>query len=90
MATFKDDWVGRLTDFDGRYHDTPDQNQLIQHGGSLCGGTSGSPMFRVDGKVVAVSSSTLGDEPTDGGPTAVPSASEIAFAIRIDAVQEFI
>lgn len=56
QATFKDGWVGRITNYRLEQDAFP-QARFIQHSASLTQGTSGSPMFTPDGKVVAMMAS---------------------------------
>lgn len=56
QATFKDGWVGRLTDYKGQTSG-PADTRLIQHSASVTGGCSGSPLFTADGKVIAIHNS---------------------------------
>lgn len=92
LATFKDGWVGRITDYHGKAARFT-ANHLIQHSASLSGGTSGSPMFAADGVVVAINNGGLGqnvvvqDATGATGIAETVSASEIGFAIRIDVVR---
>ncbi|NRA37391.1 MAG: FHA domain-containing protein [Planctomycetes bacterium] len=83
VATFKEGWLGRLTDYDGQQSN---RNTLIQHSASLSGGTSGSPMFNENGIVIGMSSSSMTSTFQLGKvrSKAVLSAAEIAYAIRID------
>jgi S1-C subfamily serine protease len=87
-ATFKDGWIGRITDFQDRVADHASA-QWIQHSASLSGGTSGSPMFTSDGLVVAVNNSGIDyhvQVANSGGTNAVrtPSAAQIGHAVRVD------
>lgn len=92
QATFKDGWVGRITNY--RFENDDQQfSKYIQHSASLSPGTSGSPMFNLKGEVIAVNSGTLQIESdltieVDGRKQTTtvtnPSAAEIAFAIRVD------
>lgn len=90
LATFKQGWVGRVSDYDGVTKSTR-ENVLIQHSASLSSGTSGSPIFNQDGLVIAVSSSSMTSSFKVGHlrTRELLSAAEIAFAIRIDELQRF-
>ncbi len=94
LATFKDGWIGRMTDYKSstaRFEDA----RYIQHSASLTGGTSGSPMFTKDGKVVAMNNATqevILQTSSRGGTVEkarFASAAQIAFAIRIDELTTF-
>lgn len=96
IATFKDGWVGRITNYQGNAA-RPPTSHLIQHSASLSGGTSGSPMFASDGVVVAINNGGLGqtvvvaDQVTgDTGIAETVSAAEIGFAIRIDELRDLL
>ncbi|MHC4473066.1 MAG: FHA domain-containing protein [Planctomycetota bacterium] len=90
LATFKDGWIGRITDYDGAAADAA-QARYIQHSASLSGGTSGSPMFGADGKVVAINHAGMDyvvkvrtPDAAGSGEVQTPSAAEIGYAIRAD------
>jgi S1-C subfamily serine protease len=94
LATFKDGWIGRMTDYKSstaRFEDA----HYIQHSASLTGGTSGSPMFTKDGKVVAMNNATqevILQSSSQSGKVEkarFASAAQIAFAIRIDELSSF-
>lgn len=92
LATFKDGWVGRITDFENQVAEF-DSSWFIQHSASLSGGTSGSPMFTREGYVVALNNSGLDVRLTgtaDVQLARTPSASEIGRAIRVDLLQELL
>jgi S1-C subfamily serine protease len=86
LATFKVGMVSAITDF-GRATAPFEGSRFIQHSASLSGGTSGSPMFDAEGRVVALNNSGL-EVPLSGVRT--PSASEIGFAIRVDLLRELL
>lgn len=95
LATFKDGWVGQITDFQLKPAQFP-QAVFIQHSASVSHGTSGSPLFNTQGKVVAVNNSGrdiefLGDHDDENGEKIARSAhpAEISRAIRIDVLEEF-
>jgi S1-C subfamily serine protease len=88
LATFKTGWVGRITGYDLARADHA-AGKLLQHSASLSGGTSGSPMFTADGKVVALNNGGLDQQVvvkqgSSQGVVRTPSAAEIGFAIRVD------
>lgn len=80
QATFKDGWIGRILNFNLEAADFADST-FIQHSASLSGGTSGSPVFTADGKVIAVHNS---GRDVQGQVDRTPSAAQICFAIRVD------
>lgn len=90
VATFKQGWIGRITDYEGKIQDDT-ANVLIQHSASLSGGTSGSPLFTHSGQVVAISSSSMTSSFKVGSlrTRQVLSAAQIAFAVRIDELRRF-
>ena len=63
----------------------------IQHSASLTGGTSGSPMFTADGKVVALNNSSLDIVVPRGAQKTITtkSAAQIGYAIRVDELRRF-
>ncbi len=77
IATFKDGWIGRLTNYELE-PPCPGDPVIIQHSASLSGGTSGSPMFTAKGTVVALN---------NGGHQ--ERSAEIGFAIRADELKRF-
>lgn len=96
QATFKDGWVGRILDFGGGRADFA-SSRFIQHSASTSGGTSGSPLFTRDGHVVAVHNSgvelhvkTKSESGAAEGEARTPSASQIAYGIRVDLLRELI
>lgn len=91
LATFKQGWIGRVSNYSG-VQVTADKNVLIQHSASLSSGTSGSPIFTKNGKVIAVSSSSMTSSFKVGSVRTreLLSAAQIAFAVRIDELQSFI
>lgn len=52
-ATFGQGIVGRVTKLDGRIGSF-ERSHLVQHSAFTSGGTSGSPIFNTDGKVIAI------------------------------------
>jgi S1-C subfamily serine protease len=94
QATFKDGWIGRILDFQSKRASFA-TSHWIQHSASLSGGTSGSPMFTRDGKVVALNNSgktlfvkTNGQGASETERMANPA--EIGFAIRVDLLRELL
>lgn len=95
VATFKDGWVGQITDFSLKPADW-EQSVFIQHSASVSHGTSGSPLFNTQGKVVAINNSGkdiefLGSHDENGRKSIARSAhpAEISRGIRIDVLQKF-
>jgi S1-C subfamily serine protease len=81
-ATFMEGVIGRITTLDGRAGALGD-SKLIQHSAFTSGGTSGSPIFDVDGHVVAVN--TGGYMEASGEATRpLPGYN---FAMRVDLVE---
>jgi S1-C subfamily serine protease len=90
VATFKDGWIGQITNYQGEVAEFRG-NTRIQHSASLTGGTSGSPMFTADGKVVALNNSSLDISiPRNGQKITTKSAAQIGYAIRVDELRRFI
>ena len=90
LATFKQGWIGRVSGYDG-VDQSFATNVLLQHSASLSSGTSGSPIINKNGKVIAVSSSSMTSSFKVGHlrTRELLSAAQIAFAIRIDELQRF-
>lgn len=90
VATFKVGWIGRIMTYDktpGAWKDT----RYIQHSASTTGGTSGSPMFNSQGKVVMLNNSGLSFYLRAGPGRRVmrlPSAAEINYGIRVDELKD--
>jgi hypothetical protein len=85
-ATFLAAHVGRITDSSGRPGAFA-ATWLLQHDAPTTHGTSGSPVFNAQGKVIAVNAGGYleGDhEKIAGRKTEVVKASPYKFAIRID------
>jgi len=94
LATFKDGWVGRITDYERKRADFAD-SRFIQHSASLSGGTSGSPMFDRDGFVIGLNNSGLDmfvkvTRSDEDSVERTPSAAEIGNAIRVDVLRELL
>jgi pSer/pThr/pTyr-binding forkhead associated (FHA) protein len=89
VATFKDGWIWQITNYQGEVADFRGSTR-IQHSASLTGGTSGSPMFSADGKVVALNNSSLDIVvPRGGQKITTKSAAQIGYAIRVDELRRF-
>jgi S1-C subfamily serine protease len=85
-ATFLAAHIGRLTNAKGRPGAFA-ETWLLQHDASTTKGTSGSPMFNGQGKVIAINAGGYlegGDETIAGRKTEVVKASPYKFGMRID------
>lgn len=89
LPTFKTGWIGRITGLDGARAEPADA-RLIQHSASLSRGTSGSPLFGADGRVVAISFAGVGSHTSGGGTASDMSSAQIGFAIRADELHALI
>lgn len=93
-ATFKDGWIGRITNFSLEPADF-EQSRLIQHSASLTDGADGSPLLTLDGVVVGVHLSvetvSYVTKLENGRPIMGRSSNpaEIGYAVRIDVVKNF-
>ena len=91
IATFKDGTISaiRMPDEESTYNAR--EAYVIQHNLDLSGGTSGSPIFTAEGKVVAINNSGIvATALTFGGiPTQVSQAS-LGFGIRSDKIHELL
>jgi S1-C subfamily serine protease len=93
-ATFKDGWIGRITNFQLEPTDF-DHSQLIQHSASLTEGADGSPLINSDGKVVGVhlnvETVSYVTKLENGKPVISRSSNpaEIGYAVRIDVAEQF-
>lgn len=91
IATFKDGWIGRMTNFQLETTDFP-QAKLIQHSASLTDGADGSPLFLADGTVVGVhlgvETVTYVTKLQDGKAVVSKSSNpaEIGYAVRADVI----
>lgn len=93
LATFKDGWIGRMTNY-RLERDDFDKRTFLQHSASLSGGTSGSPMFTADGTVVALNNAGLDlyvvvKKGKETGVKRAANAAEIGYAIRVDELRKF-
>jgi pSer/pThr/pTyr-binding forkhead associated (FHA) protein/S1-C subfamily serine protease len=90
VATFKDGWISQITNYNGEVADFF-TSRRIQHSASLTGGTSGSPMFTQDGKVVALNNSSLDIVAGQGArKLQTKSAAQIGYAVRVDELRRFL
>jgi len=91
IATFKQGYIGRITDFEKRSGD-PSRAFLIQHSALTTKGTSGSPMIDARGRLIGVNNAAegvrlvLGATVVGGreGDEFLYSASGINWGIRAD------
>lgn len=94
-ATLVQGVVGRLTKLDGKFGSFPD-NLLLQHSAFTSGGTSGSPIFNQEGKVIAVNTGGYVEpgslqilDPSTGRAGNLVVTKQLAgynFGIRVDAL----
>jgi hypothetical protein len=94
-ATLVQGIIGRVTRLDGNLGEFK-ENLLIQHSAFTSGGTSGSPIFNQDGKVIAVNTGGYVEpgslqvlDPRTGRAGSLMVAKQLAgynFGIRIDAL----
>jgi S1-C subfamily serine protease len=95
-ATLVQGVVGRLTKLDGKFGSFAD-NLLLQHSAFTSGGTSGSPIFNQEGKVIAVNTGGYVEpgslqilDPSTGRAGNVLVTKQLAgynFGIRVDALE---
>lgn len=86
IATFKSGTISALRPFDPVSTPATDEtNVVIQHNFNTTGGTSGSPVFNRDGRVIAIHNSGEYDfiKNQDGTWTRIPVGS-LGYSIRID------
>jgi S1-C subfamily serine protease len=86
IATYKNGSVSALRPFDQNLTASNQYtNVVIQHNLNTTGGTSGSPIFNRNGKVIAINCSAEFEfiKNSDGTITRIP-VGDIAYAIRID------
>ena len=92
IATFKDGTVSALRPRDeGIGYNAPHDTYIVQHDLDLSGGTGGSPIFDLSGKVVAINNADTDFEvgSISGEPTLVSQAA-LGFGIRVDKINEFL
>ena len=77
-ATYVAGVVGRLTTLDGR-PGAPAEQQLLQHSAFTSAGTSGSPLFDAEGRVIGINAGGYLDDDAAGRP--LPGYN---FGMRID------
>jgi S1-C subfamily serine protease len=83
-ATFVEGVIGRITTLDGRAGVVSD-TRLIQHSAFTSGGTSGSPIFDGEGRVVAVNTGGYVETQGEARPLAGYN-----FAMRVDLIESLI
>jgi S1-C subfamily serine protease len=88
-AVFRVGWIGRMTDYEGNSVGFADKKRIL-HSACLSQGTSGSPMFTEDGKVVAINNAAVAqdDRSDTHEKEAVPA--QIGYAIRVDVLRELL
>jgi S1-C subfamily serine protease len=86
-ATFMEGVIGRITTLDGRAGTLSD-TRLIQHSAFTSGGTSGSPIFDVEGRVVAIN--TGGYVEAGGSEATTRPLPGYNFAMRVDLVEDLL
>jgi V8-like Glu-specific endopeptidase len=79
VAVFMFSHVGRITDALGQRAESFEDGWLVQHEGQTTPGTSGSPIFNSEGKVVAINA---------GGLLESNKQSVYKYAMRIDLVDD--
>jgi S1-C subfamily serine protease len=77
-ATYVAGVIGRVTTLDGR-PGTPADQQLLQHSAFTSAGTSGSPLFDAEGRVIGINAGGYVDDSAAGRP--LPGYN---FGMRID------
>ena len=93
VASMQTGVIVAVSDFDMK-DAGPDKNVFIRHNLPSAGGASGSPIFNTNGEVVSVlcGSNMIGQvvaasKEGELAVTRTPSAAQIAFAIRVDALK---
>ena len=90
IATFKDGVISSLTPFDPYDIPSSENTYVVQHNLDTTGGTSGSPIFDLTGKLLAVNNSGAGMNIWDDAThdfRFVPTGS-VGYGIRADVVNE--
>jgi V8-like Glu-specific endopeptidase len=89
-ATFMEGVIGRITTLDGRLGAIAD-TRLIQHSAFTSGGTSGSPIFDVEGHVVGVNTGGYVEaNRQEGSAVTTRPLPGYNFAMRVDLVEELL
>ena len=87
VASFADGKIRRLTNAQGT-DAGKENNRMIDHSIPAAGGSSGSPIFNQDGKVVAVLWGTAVAAMLDGNGARITSGALNNFAVRIDQAED--
>lgn len=87
-AFFKDGVITRMTTFQKRIPKDPAEALYIGHSASTSGGTSGSPMLNVEGRVVVVHNSGLAIELAGGVKLGV--SANLNAGIRVDVLRDLL
>lgn len=87
VASFADGKIRRLTNAQGT-DAGKENNRMIDHSIPAAGGSSGSPIFNQDGKVVAVLWGTAVAAMLDGNGARITSGTLNNFAVRIDQAED--
>ena len=91
VATFKDGTISaiRMPDEESAYNVR--EAYIVQHNLDLSGGTSGSPIFTAEGKVIAINNSGIvATALTFGGTPIHVSQASLGFGIRSDKIHELL
>lgn len=86
IATFKNGTISALRP---RYEGSSD-TYIVQHNLDLSGGTSGSPIFDVSGRVVAINNAGMEAIFNIGGTQTRVSQAALGFGIRADKIHELL
>ena len=91
IATFKDGTVSALRPPHPGQPFSLREAYIVQHNLDLSGGTSGSPIFDLSGKVIAVNNAGIENlVVTIGGDPARVTQAALGFGIRADKIQELL